>query len=788
MKTVQLIFSDSNKEIALEIQKTFLNWGMEPCACDGNHLCFRTKEKAYTDSAIVILSDEAVKDEEWQKAVRSVPRTFRMIPIGNTVDADYSNPDIIPTRIEEINSIRIDDALYDNIEDSLLTDPEIYSIKSDILSLIDRYKTSNQSESFLMTDRKKIRKYQEVIGEALKREKNGSVRKQYEKIEAYLEKSRINANIIFKNDLKRYIKNGIKVGFAVLVVVLVIIARQFMKRASIASMISSVNVDSQMASIRAIESIEALTNPFFPNESKSLMYRRLVDALDKNWENSPLGMNNYKWSLNDVAYAGDGDHLLAAEGDGSIVMWDVRTGQPIQRTKVSADPLACMAASNDCGFMICIDTKGKLYCSQVGGKWHDSGYICDIEFTDAVRVKLSEDCTRALAFDDKTVIILSLNNGTATEICKRKYSEIGDADFDEDGTAFIIKKQDSKWDIIKIVDEKKDELVFADISVNDICCPDLHGSTAAVFDREGQLVVYDSKLSGTGYKTGLVIGNPFAVAISEKGYCLYLDRNIGIRIYDYNRMLDIGDCLGFAFSANRIEVINDMAIAFAGGQIHSENIESLLPKDSVGADEGFKSYEGTYSEGKGIVKSVGIKNDYMIEMKLGLDKETTVVMDPSSRYFIGKGQRDERLMEGITNDYSYYSGLFIHFTGEPTLVSIIQDEDVVLIGGYDGSLYELYVDENGLAAVSSHTQVPSHSPVVRVYQGQDSYLIQDKQGNLWTRRTGYKTLKSKDEMVSDVKNRIRMSVGEDLLNMISKETVNLLELKKAPGTDGKAWE
>ena len=92
-----------------------------------------------TDSALVFVSDEAVNNPIWQKTVRQIGDNVRLIPIGATENADYSNPEVVPPRVESINYIREDEFMLENILDSLMTEPEFYAIKSSLQSQAEQY-------------------------------------------------------------------------------------------------------------------------------------------------------------------------------------------------------------------------------------------------------------------------------------------------------------------------------------------------------------------------------------------------------------------------------------------------------------------------------------------------------------------------------------------------------------------------------------------------------------------------------------------------------------------------
>ena len=99
-------------------------------------------------TAVILISDSAVEDGQWQSEVRALPDKMRLIPAGQTINADYSNPDIIPTRVEELNFIRIDENLCSNIWESATIDADFYEMRNNVLVSMDTWLASQKSPFF----------------------------------------------------------------------------------------------------------------------------------------------------------------------------------------------------------------------------------------------------------------------------------------------------------------------------------------------------------------------------------------------------------------------------------------------------------------------------------------------------------------------------------------------------------------------------------------------------------------------------------------------------------------
>ena len=85
------------------------------------------------DSVIVFLSGEAALNEDWRAFVTGIPEQVRLIPVERSTTEEYSSEGRIPARIGEVNFIRLDGNERANLLDSLVTDPEFYTMKNHLL-------------------------------------------------------------------------------------------------------------------------------------------------------------------------------------------------------------------------------------------------------------------------------------------------------------------------------------------------------------------------------------------------------------------------------------------------------------------------------------------------------------------------------------------------------------------------------------------------------------------------------------------------------------------------------
>ncbi|MDE7009143.1 MAG: hypothetical protein K2P07_13480, partial [Lachnospiraceae bacterium] len=90
--------------------------------------------------------------------------------------------------------------------------------------------------------------------------------------------------------------------------------------------------------------MDGITNPLISGLAKRELYNKLSEHLDRNWHNTPVGVN-YKWALNDAQIAADEQYIWSADGDGGIAKWDSYTGGIVWKEAVSKQPLIALAVS-----------------------------------------------------------------------------------------------------------------------------------------------------------------------------------------------------------------------------------------------------------------------------------------------------------------------------------------------------------------------------------------------------------------------------------------------------------
>ena len=758
-------------------------------------LRFLAPDTVAEDTAVVVLSDEATRDPSWQEAVRSIPAGFRIIPVGGTVQANYNDPKVLPRRVQEINYINPDDDQFtDSLEDALLTAPDFYPMKNEVFFMCHMWSTSTDPEtgehdnSLLMSGIRKTKQYLRRFREVYSREKNPAVLKQGQKACAFLEESHNRAILNALRDAWRYFRSILLIGAGVGLLFSFLYVSNVLSRSYYSQILLGIDNSEEDAALTAVKIAEGITNPFVPQTTKGRYYGYLSELLEKNWPNSPLAMGQYKWALNDAVPDADQRYFWTANGKGQVVRWDSWTGEIVRRETVASVPLAAMdlAAS---GLRAVADSEGKIYLSSGEHAWRNTGVTWPVSWTDADRLRLSADGTRLLALDGERMYSWAVSDGGLTPLWHTE-TEVSDAEFTPEGDVLCVIRRDGAWLAARIDGSGRETVWPLGKELSETCGADVTESRALFADTEGHVWIWDSAAPEDLINTELLLDQPVALALSGGDYLVYHERSEGSRVYDFRQHIVLADCLPYSPGIRRLELEGNLVYGWSAGLVHSEDLSAVLPLKAV-PGEILRTLDAASDTNSGkAVKSISITNEYLVTLEMIRPAETTVVFDPASRYFIGTAQLDLSIEEGLPGTFSTYSGVSIHMTGRPTVVGLIPEHETFVVGGYDGSFYEVCVDEeNGSAFVASHTQVPSHAAIRAVHQTADAWYLEDAAGNIWYKRLGYPAITSTGHVwMNEIRDKLHLSVSDDLLKVISPQTAKELNLHKFSIPDGKEWE
>ncbi len=793
-KRVWLIYSESERDSADQITRYLIGIGCTEIARSEKGLIeFTGGGRIVSDTAVVLLSDSATQDAAWQRHVRTLPADFRVIPIGGTVQADYKNPSVVPPCVMEINYIQPVGGYLDDLSDALFTDPVFYPVRNEVMLMVSAWQNSKRSDSFLMRGFAKTNAYLKLFQGVYAREKNPSIREKGEEAIRYLKLSRRNALLFFLKDLRFCVKYGIIILTGIALLLAFFHVKNLLNRAACSNILLSVDMTEEDSVTSAIKIAEGLTNPFAATStvSRDRYYSCLSELLEKNWPNSPLGIGLYKWALNDVAVSADPRYLYTANGNGQVVTWDSYTGEIVKREAVSANPLAAMSAAGN-GLLATIDSSGQIYLSEKPGSWKNTLYRIDIRWTDALRMQFSDDAGTLLVFDDQVCFCLERTDGALRQRWAVSFDEIADAGIAKTGNAYLLAKRGETWNAVEITAEGRERAWPVSAELSAAQPADVQGARMAFADASGQVLIWDRSRPDAPQASGLVLTCPICLSLSEADYLVFHDRNAGSQVYDFKLKTVLSDCLPHAYGVSRLELSDNLIMAFSASMIYSEDLTPVLPLNAIPAPV-LQTYSSPSDISEsGIVKSISIENDYLIRLVQSIGgKERTLILDCTNRFFTGDAQRDDRLMNGLPENWYYYTDLPVYFVGVPTAVGILPGGNAVVIGAYDGSFYEICFSEAGTAQVVSHTQVPTHSPIKTIFRLADRYCLEDAAGCLWRKRMGSTASGAPSDiadLVVEIREKIHSSVSDPLVRQISPQLSRALNLHRFSIPAGKEWE
>lgn len=786
---IYLIYTNQQRADAGEIlrflteeKKLAVNYDLKNCSV------VQSDGRIAQDSAIILVSNAAVEDEEWQVRVAGLSEEIRIIPVCGTRNTDYTNPEQIPPRIKELNYIRMDGKHLEHIWDSLITEKEFYMVKSMLLLNRSVWVFSNYSEDFLLTDSKAVEQYQELFQKKLQQESNPYFRQELVGITEYLNVSMQYTKRLRWRRIKDYIKRTAIVTAVIVCFVLFWKVLDLRNRLAYTNIVISVGACQEMAPINSIKLVDGITNPYITEDKRTELYQTLSEHLNLNWHNSSVGLN-YKWTLNDAQIASDERYIWSANGNGSIAKWDTYTGKIVEKINISAQPLAALKVSEQEKLFVAVDKEGYILKKVNDDPWEKSPRSYEIPFETGIDVVCCEEKNWAVVADTGGALRwFDLQSGIQL-IWEAQFDEIFCIELTAAGLEAVVGRDSARYDLYIRTDGTVDEIGIP-MNSDSGCSMDIRNGVIVMADSKLQIVTWSRAEPEVKRTTGLVLARPLHLCFLNDQVIVYYDRNAGTHLYDLKRRLDLGSILRKAavvssLSASRNTV---MAYTFATSECLTENVQALLPADELDRVDVCAVYTEKAMSSEGRIHRASIEGEYMIRVDLHLeDREMMVMIDGGNRFYIGEAQRDHSLAQADGSNSFYYVDKPANFVGRPTVIGIAQDGDVLLIGGSDGSFYELVFTETGDCLRGAHLQVPSHTSIAAIYQTADCYYLEDATGTFWSIRIGCDAL-TPEGAVTAVRERLHCAATEEIYDGVSKETLKALDVTILPGGGVREWE
>ncbi len=754
---------------------------------------FAALRKIAMDSAIVFVSDEATGNQNWKDYVRAVAETTRLIPVGGIENVNYNDKNVLPKRIGEINFIRPDAYVRENILDSLFTDPAFYSLKNRLLLRYNCWKTSG-STSELLTDMREIRRAARIMHGRLEEEKDEHLRTQLQNILEYLSKSYQFARSVRKKNAGKWLRRGVLIASAAALMILFYKTVADFKRASLANLVSSISAQEIEPGNFAVQMAEALANPYVQPLSKKAAYTMLLEEMDKVWTQTPVGQN-YKYDLNDAALPAGTRYIWTGDTGGRVLCWDTYTGSPTVKKDLSEAGIALIAVTPDGETLAAVDANGKLFtCS--AGTWTDTGLVSGVSVATA-EMKLAGD---AILIYDGSKAEIYRGGVRETPDLGVKDAEILAADLNSEGRLTAAGSADgvffiAVWAPGSAADVKK----YPEITASAYNDADVLGSVAAVTDADGQLWKIEN---GAARRTGLVLPKAIEIKLVNGSTLVYHERDLGTGIYDLDEDFDYGGVLAGFSGITQLWATEEFIAAKTGFMITSAPIADVLRVTDAAAAEPRAVYDAKRCapDKECLVKSAEITENGVIVLKItepDTGEEIDTILDPTLTLFNNAGHISPEDAAILPERYNRYETELFLADGTPTVVGLrfepaneLNDSDgcTLIVGCADGTFAEIWVDaENGLAMPTRIHKIPSRCAVKAVIETEDGYLIEDAAGRRWQCSSCVNMVTEKGYLAA-IKAKLHSGVTISMKEAVSKELWRKLDLKVYPGGDGKEWK
>lgn len=826
VNTIKLLYEQSCAGIAREVSDWLQAEGIavqnrEPLLLSSGFCreSFQAVREIAGDCAVIFISDTATGNQDWQHQVRDLPSGMRLIPVGRLKDVDYNDPEILPPSIGEINFIVWNEHSFSNILDSLITSPEFYHLKNHLMIRYNSWIIAHY-EGNLLTDRKQIAEYHKQIEKKLASEKDPEMRRQLEGLLEYLKASDIYTRKIKRRQIWRWTGRGILAAAVIALLLGIRFLSKYYHRATYTNLVVSINASDGEPSVNAIKMVESITNPFSADSAKQIAYARLVDLLDRVWEQNPIGIN-YNYLLNDYAIPEGDRYLWTADNNGNAILWDTWDGTVKEREQLSIDPLMLIIVQTeeetegeDLFVRVqnenaaAVDANGEVFLRR-NGSWSRTGTFCRLDPQNA-RGELLND--RLLVWSRDGAELYEVQENSLVPAGSLQADQIPDegsgktverllqAVMQEDDTVLLAASVEGQLHLLRWDGTGCYGDFPTGIEVSELSQADLKGSLLVVSDTEGQVYrVQDQDVR----KIPLVLRKPLALRIVNDETIVYHERNMGTGLYDMQYRFDYGDVLGMLTTVSEMKAGKEMLTALISYDCHSVSLKELLPVPAeevaeTVVQERFDSAAAEAAEKEAVIRSIRVTQNGLLHLVVSLKgEETDVVLDPAGILENESGYQYNTAQEDLPDSWSEYDQEPYRRKAVPQVVGLLyvppgENNDTAysyaLAGMDDGTFAEIGIQKDtGVSVCTCLHQIPSRSPIVSIEKTENGYLLTDKLGLVWRCRSGISTETEKG-ICEAVKEKLHTGVTANLLELVSPEIQQKLGLRVYPGGDGKEWE
>lgn len=544
-------------------------------------------QKAPYDCAVIVISDAAVEDPQWQEEVRALSDSIRLIPVGGTIDADYNNPEVIPPTIEELNFIRINDEFLDHINESILLDEEFYRIRSEVLADMQPWIASGHADAFLMTESKRIKRDMDLMKKEKENTKEEVFLRQLQEIIGYLEASKKYAAKLRRKKIRRYASYSL---FGLLLVAMIsasVIFSMMYRRTAREMTVLTQDINAKDAGDRFTLLADALINPLITGTVRGHVYTEIEKYLDIDWLSQPIGLG-YRKELSRAQLLGDnGSYLMVNTDSGTSLIWDTSSCTVYDTLEMPEGTLHSYYDEETSSFVV-VKENGEIGFLFGDGAWLSNGI--QYPFSGNEEVYIRTNGSYAVVYDDQYAYSFAYETADEGDPAIRLISYItpDTAELED----YHIRAAGINTDGLTVLIEAQDEILFEyasaeggsryllPLSMDSQCIPDICEYGTVFADTDGNVWLMREGDS-TLYTTGLMLPNPGILRFADEDTILWYDQSFGSHLYDMMKEVDLGEIFVGLGDIEEITVSGDYAVCKSDGAYRLQSIASVLSPEQL---------------------------------------------------------------------------------------------------------------------------------------------------------------------------------------------------------------
>lgn len=779
-KVITIIYDESVSETVREISDRLQSEHLSekkpetPPVSDSGFIteCHVGLDDIADNSAVIFVTNDLLENSHYRDAIQDIPEDYRLIPVGYPRQITMSH---VPPRLADINFVIPNDYLFENIRDSLTTDPAFYSLKNQLILKMNQWKQS-KSDAHLLTDRKDITRYREQFTDRYAREHDRYFRNQITEILEYLDASMKYSRRIQLSAILRW---SFRLLLVVLSIVLLTELYPRINRAEKRNTSASVNDAVYGELYNALFDIESVTSPYHSADDQLSAYNRLLENLNHAWPLSPLASDDFS-AVTDAA----AQYVWTADKQGTICIWDAFTGNQTEKHSITDCALQTLSVSDSQETAAAVDENGEIYLLS-DRSWNDTGIRTAAKPAD---LQCSAGEGRFIIYDSTVLETYTTEDQTAVLDNNLQAEHILSAALTDNGELCWAELSAGKLIVHNGTKTVQTEIDAADVS---LCT--CRNTDAAVCLKNGQ-VYYIS--GGEISQIPLMLKDPSFLMPVGRSVILYHDRILGTHFYDVKDCYDYGQFFQRKEDIRNIWPGNDLIMFDTGYMIIPFTLKDILPADESelpAVTEVFSTQESKCEEG--LVSKAEITDHHLIVLESSLAESGAVVLDPAGFITNNAGYINHGYEDGLPDRYSFFeASTFYRVNGIPETIGVryeaaneLNDHDFsyILIGMDNGTFAEFGIDNSGGAIyLTALTQIPSHSAVVSINVTDNGYLLEDETGRFWPAYSGI-NLQTESGVYRLMSEKIHCAIPEDILDELSDETVRGLKLQPYQGSRGK---